>query len=567
MKHLGDITKLNGGEIPFVDVVTGGSPCQDLSIAGKRAGLAGERSGLFIEQIRVIKEMREASGTTYPRYMVWENVPGAFSNNKGKDFAAVLEETIRIVEPEVPSIEVPEKGWPTWGCYRDMDGRWSVAWRTLDSQYWGVPQRRRRIALVADFGVNTAPEILFERKGVFGNTAPRGETGKGTSKGTERGTGETGISVKNEFRGINGEICGTLDASYYKGQGATLGKERDFVYRCKVAGFLAGQGKGGIGYQEQVAPTVKAGSGLNDVTTICIQGNCVDRADTAGCNGKGWKEDVSYTLITVDRHCVAVLPEKEERNQMLFENHSQDCRYKGPLDVCPMLPAQLGTGGNNTPFVVQAYSFDSIASNSMKSKNPHSGCRPVDVAKTLDTTYPDPSKNQGGIAIVRTYQDKTGTLSSGAHAGSYNGQDAYNDMLVARTLLAKGNDSFRYDTDTYPIQEGFVRRLTPLECERLQGYPDGWTNIGKWIDSKGKKHKEADSPRYKALGNSIALPPWRFVLSRIYANLSDGALLGSLFDGIGGFPLIWKELGGIPIWASEIEEFPIAVTKTRFGDT
>ena len=252
---------------------------------------------------------------------------------------------------------------------------------------------------------------------------------------------------------------------------------------------------------------------------------------------------------------------------MLFENHSQDCRYKGPLDVCPMLPAHLGTGGNNTPFVVHAYSFDSLASNSMKSSNPHSGCRPVDVAKTLDTTYPDPSKNQGGIAIVQTYQDKTGTLSPGAHAGSYNGQDAYNDMLVGRTLLAKANDSFRYDTDTYPITEGFVRRLTPLECERLQGYPDGWTDIGEWIDSKGKKHKPADSPRYKALGNSIALPPWRFVLSGIYKNLYNGATLGSLFDGIGGFPLIWKELGGIPVWASEIEPFPIAVTKKRFGET
>lgn len=598
MKHLGDITKLNGGKIPFVDVITGGSPCQDLSIAGKRAGLAGERSGLFMEQIRVIKEMREASGTTYPRYMVWENVPGAFSSNKGKDFAAVLEETIRIVEPEAPGIEVPTKGWPARGCYRNMDGRWSVAWRTLDAQYWGVPQRRRRIALVADFGGCTAPEILFERKSMSGNFEASGEARKGTAKGTERSIGETGVSVKNEFRGINGEICGTLDASYYKGQGATLGKERDFVCRCTVDAFSAGQGEkaGGIGYQEQVAPTMKAGSGLNDVPTICIQGNCVDRTDTAGCNRKGWKEDVSYTLNTVDRHCVAVLPfdttqitSPKNGNKpkygdpchpicagahapaiaatMLFENHSQDCRYKGPLEVCPMLPAQLGTGGNNTPFVVQAYSFDSLASNGVKSKNPHSGCKPVNVAKTLDTTYPDPSKNQGGIAIVQSYQEKTGTLSPGAHAGSYNGQDAYNDMLVARTLLAKGNDSFRYDTDTYPIQEGFVRRLTPLECERLQGYPDGWTDIGEWIDSKGKKHKEADSPRYKALGNSIALPPWKFVLSGIYANLPDGATLGSLFDGIGGFPLIWKDLGGIPVWASEIESFPIAVTKTRFGDT
>lgn len=428
--------------------------------------------------------MREASGTTYPRYMVWENVPGAFSSNKGKDFAAVLEETIRIVEPEAPCIEVPEKGWPTWGCYRDMDGRWSVAWRTLDAQYWGVPQRRRRIALVADFGGGSAPEILFERKGVSWDSETSGEAWERTSEGTERGAFATSYALRIR------------------------------------------EGREG-----------------------------------------GGKEDVSYTLNTVDRHCVAVLSEKGESNQMLFDNHLQDCRYKGPLDVCPTLQAHLGTGRNNTPFVVQAYSFDSLASNSMKSRNPHSGCRPVDVAKTLDTTYPDPSKNQGGIAIVQSYQEKTGTLSPGAHAGSYNGQDAYNDMLVARTLLAKENDSFRYDTDTYPIQEGFVRRLTPLECERLQGYPDGWTDIGEWIDSKGKKHKEADSPRYKAIGNSIALPPWRFVLSRIYANLSDGALLGSLFDGIGGFPLIWKELGGIPVFASEIEEFPISVTKTRFGDT
>lgn len=144
MKHLGDITKLDGAAIEPVWCVTGGSPCQDLSIAGKRAGLAGARSGLFMEQIRVIKEMRKhdkqlgwAGELIRPRYMVWENVPGALSSNKGRDFAAVLEETIRLVEPEAPGIEVPAKGWPTWGGYRDVDGRWSVAWRVHDAQYWG----------------------------------------------------------------------------------------------------------------------------------------------------------------------------------------------------------------------------------------------------------------------------------------------------------------------------------------------------------------------------------------------------------------------------------------------
>jgi len=193
MKHLGDITKINGAEIEPVDVITGGSPCQDLSVAGKRAGLAGARSGLFMEQIRIVKEMRKAdelAGRTgefiRPRYMVWENVPGAFSSNKGRDFAAVLEEIIRIVEPEAPSVEVPEKGWPTWGGFHDcVGGRWSVAWRVHDAQYWGVPQRRRRSSLVADFGGDTAGEISFERKSVPGYPAPRGAAGEGPAPDAE----------------------------------------------------------------------------------------------------------------------------------------------------------------------------------------------------------------------------------------------------------------------------------------------------------------------------------------------------------------------------------------------
>jgi DNA (cytosine-5)-methyltransferase 1 len=195
MKHLGDITKINGAEIEAVDVITGGSPCQDLSIAGKCAGLAGARSGLFMEQVRIVKEMREhdrangrTDGMVRPRFMVWENVPGAFSSNKGRDFAAILEEIIRIAEPEAPDIEVPEKGWPTWGGYHDeVGGRWSVAWRVHDAQYWGVPQRRRRISVVADFGGDTAGEILFEHKSVSGHPAESGAAGEGPSTGAESG--------------------------------------------------------------------------------------------------------------------------------------------------------------------------------------------------------------------------------------------------------------------------------------------------------------------------------------------------------------------------------------------
>lgn len=236
MKHYGDITKINGTTVEPVDCIIGGSPCQDLSVAGKRAGLQGERSGLFMEQIRVIKEMREhdrANGRTdeliRPRYMVWENVPGAFSSAKGKDFAAVLEETIKVAEPQAPCVPVSTKGWPTWGSIRDVDGRWSVAWRTLDAQYWGVPQRRRRIALVADFGGDTASEILFERESLRGNTQTSGETRQAPAGDTENSTG---------------------------------------------------------------------------TTSFCLQGNGIDRADTAGCNGKGWTEDISYTLNTIDRHTV-----------------------------------------------------------------------------------------------------------------------------------------------------------------------------------------------------------------------------------------------------------------------
>lgn len=175
MKHLGDITQINGSMVEPVNVIIGGSPCQDLSVAGRRAGLAGERSGLFMEQIRIIKEMRCAdaargrTGTDIrPRWMVWENVPGAFSSNKGEDFGAVLQETIKIAEPQVPAVSVPKNGWPTAGCLTDVGGKWSVAWRVFDAQFWGVPQRRKRIALVADFGGLTAPEILFERQGVPG---------------------------------------------------------------------------------------------------------------------------------------------------------------------------------------------------------------------------------------------------------------------------------------------------------------------------------------------------------------------------------------------------------------
>jgi hypothetical protein len=191
----------------------------------------------------------------------------------------------------------------------------------------------------------------------------------------------------------------------------------------------------------------------------------------------------------------------------------------------------------------------------MKSDNPNSGVYEAETARSLDAMNCGyPACNQGGMAVVQTYQKVTGPIMANSHPGSYCGQDAYNDMLIAGPVEGQ----VRY----------IVRRLTPLECERLQGFPDGWTDIGEWVDSKGKKHKEADSPRYKALGNSIALPPWKWVLKRLCACYERDATMASLFDGIGGFPLIWEQLNGKGscLWASEIEEFCVAVTKKRFGD-
>ena len=194
MKHLGDITKINGAEISPVDVITGGSPCQDLSVAGKRAGLDGSRSGLFMEMIRVIKEMREhdrecgrADELLRPRFVVWENVPGATSSNGGKDFQIVLTEFIRIADPDAPIVPLPYKGrWPKAGCLHDILGEFSLAWRICDAQFWGTPQRRKRISLIVDLGGLSAPEILFERKGLSRDIEQSGETGEETPGGVER---------------------------------------------------------------------------------------------------------------------------------------------------------------------------------------------------------------------------------------------------------------------------------------------------------------------------------------------------------------------------------------------
>lgn len=386
-----------------------------------------------------------------------------------------------------PPIPMSKNGWSKAGCLFDVDGRWSVAWRVFDAQFWGVPQRRSRIALVADFGGLGAPEILFERKSVSGYSTQSGETGEAIT-----GTAET--STAGNDRVLETELtCYGLDrASFNQGQNAQF----------------------------------------------------------------------SFTILE---------------------------------DQAPTLVAK-GPGAVSMPVV---YSFDSLASNSMKSSNPNSGCREVGVSRTLDTTRPDPAKNQGGIAICQPVYCLQGNGIDRADTAGCNGAGWKED--VSYTLNTIDRPAVAYESKTVFDARGngngtvsptitgdhenritdysailvekiirrIVRRLTPLECERLQGFPDGWTDIGDWTDSKGKKHKgDSDSARYKALGNSIALPPWFYVLQRLSLYCGSDCTMASLFDGIGGFPLIWETLNGkgTCLWASEIEEFAIAVTSARFSE-
>lgn len=506
MNHLGDITQIRGDRVPPVDVIIGGSPCQDLSVAGKRAGLAGERSGLYMEQIRIIKEMRSnvrADGYLRwrsPRYMVWENVPGAFSSNGGEDFRAVLEEAARIVEPECV-IPRPENGkWTNAGCI--MGDGWSIAWRVHDAQFWGVPQRRRRIALVADFGGGSAPEILFEREGMRGDPTQGGTEGQGIAADAEGRAGaadepigfkyhqgakagnigaKPGIAPTMHADGGHPTAIALVNRGYYRddGTGETIRAGCHSDTPCVVYNEESVTSKTNASNPAIGDPCHTLGA-TGAARTICIQGNVVDR--DANCNGRGWRDDdVSFALNTIDRPAV------------------YDARGNGDGETCPTI---TGDHENRiTDYTAVCVSGD-------------------DVADTLDASYYKGCGERG---------------------------------FKERTVVADRAD---------------VRRLTPLECERLQGYPDGWTDIGEWVDSRGKRHQTTDSARYKALGNSIALPYWRYLLKRISAQFEYTPNMASLFDGIGGFPYLWEGINGkgTCLWASEIEEFPMAVTKMRIGE-
>lgn len=645
MIHLGDITKIHGDKVEPVDCITFGSPCQDLSIAGRRAGLAGERSGLFMEAVRIIKEMRSSTNGLYPTFAIWENVPGAFSSNNGEDFRAVLEELARVEQPNAVIPGPPRGG--RWSKAGAIAGNgWSLAWRQLDSQYFGVAQRRKRIALILDLGGQRAGEILFERTSLSRHPDPC-------------------IPAWKEVAGLTANRPTGNDRVVAEGG-------RNAAYTLKIRSGCAGGGKGALVQTEKTGTL----STLQDQTlfqliqepTYCISGNTVDRATNQ--NGTGVRENGSFTVNTVDRHAVAykvpvlndqgggrmdvsydvvgtlranakghdpivldalpfdttqmtskvnksnpqwgdpchplaaaahppaavirisdeempVQPMVLESNQVhatvtqngicptlpasmglgggyvpmitdhpadrpvVFENHAQDARYKEAPTCSPTGYDRWGTGGGNTPLVavpgqVTSYGIGNGQAHAYASK---------EKSGTLDTMH-----DAQAVAI-----EYSGCLNPwDTQARRVYGEDGAFPALPSRGTAGGNQQAVLAGQRTRWI----VRRLTPTECERLQGYPDGWTDIGEWTDTKGKKHKPADSPRYKALGNSIALPQWFWIAQKMKSYMGDGAKLGSLFDGIGGFPLVWETTYGTGTarWASEIEEFPIAVTKKHFPE-
>lgn len=506
MKHLGDITKIHGDQIEPVDCITFGSPCQDLSIAGRRAGLAGERSGLFMEAVRIIKEMRSSTNGLYPTFAVWENVPGAFSSNGGEDFRAVLEELARVEQPDA-SIPRPSGRGGRWSKAGAIAGNgWSLAWRQLDAQYWGAPQRRKRIALVADFGGQRAAEILFERTGVSGNP-------------------DESIKAWKEVAG--------LAANGTAGNDRVVGQQGGQAYTLKIRSGCAGGGKGALVQTEKTGTL----STLQDQTLFqpvyCLAGNIIDRSETAGANGSGVKENQSYTLNTVDRTAVAY---------KVF-----DARGNGDGRTCPTITGDHENRITDyTAIAVERKTFNEQSFSHYKES---------DKSSTLKAKAGNIGNGSESLVVEKT------SIAVDGYNGAVTGEKA-------ASLTCKNDGSHSGPLVAEKTICWIVRRLTPVECERLQGYPDDYTNIGDWTDSKGKKHKCADSPRYKALGNSIALPQWFWLVQRMCPYLKEKPTLGSLFDGIGGFPLVWETTygKGTARFASEIEEFPMAVTKRRFGE-
>lgn len=552
VKHYGDISTMDGAKITPVDIITFGSPCQDMSVAGKRDGLSGSRSSLFYEAIRIVREMRCETNGKYPRFIVWENVPGAFSSNKGEDFCAVLEEICKIKDA---GITVPRpKKWSAAG--EILADRFSIAWRQFDAQFWGVPQRRKRIYLVADFAGGCAGKILFESEGLSGYSAEGFRSWQKTASATIQGIAETGTVCLNDQGGnrmdVTEDMTCTLRAKSNHPPLVFENHSQDSRYtgpQETVQTILSTFGTGGNN-QPFVLETPK---------TLKIR---------CGCEGGG-------------------------KGALVQDNKS----------------ATLSCNNDQTLFVPTVYGICSKDSNSMKSDNPHSGIYEAKTSRTLDANGGNPSCNQGGMAVV-TLQgsmigraDKNGPQGNGVnedvsftlntvdhHAVAYGidratfnqGKSTRYDFVVEKeqepTMISKGTGVVAHSTYSSSKASFFtsaekelantlvatdykdpplindidgldyiVRRLTPTECARLQGFPDWWCSnlgtdnptddeillwkeiftvhakaIGKNIKPKTDnqirkwlQNPHSDSAEYKMWGNGVALPNVAFVLAGI----------------------------------------------------
>ncbi len=510
MEHLGDITKLNGGEIPPVDIISFGSPCQDLSTAGKQKGLSGERSGLFLDAVRVIYEMRRATGGKYPTFIVWENVSGAFSSNKGNDFRVVLEKLTNV------NIPMPKCGkWARAGMVRGCRGGASVAWRLLDSQYWGTPQRRKRIFLVGDFRAERAPQILFECESVLGYTETRNKTREGIARAA--------VSDLENAGGVKSNSCvvdfgRTADRIYYNaeksrtltattGGGSATGNYLDIseirpinmqvATRCEALGERTGLGVGENGdpantLQEQHGHAVFAAVVYDEsqITDPINRSNpqIGDPCHTLGATSAG------RTLV------FSTLPNTE-------------------VEVIPIRDPQLNQNANG--FIVGSEG-DPAPTLSATERHAIAAC-------FAPGGFGDCAVNSSGNGVVGTldsnYYRGTGARSGVEREfiGLITPVDA-NDT-IAKCFAPLRQTGFRDSENIIVILEKIayfvkyaLRRLTPLECERLQGFPDYWTKY----DSSGAELP--DTPRYKALGNSLTVPCAERIFRGIIAVTSSNAI-------------------------------------------
>ena len=471
MKQIGDVTKIDGSGIEPVDVITFGSPCQDLSVAGKQTGIQeGKRSSLFFEAVRIIREMRGITNGKYPRFAVWENVPGAFSSNKGADFRAVLQALCEIAEPSASVPEPPKGKWEKSGCI--VGEGYSIAWRVYDAQYWGVPQRRKRIYLIADFGSERAGEILFEREGVRGDSAESREAREGAADDATGGAGGsdhvkclTPWDCQSKRIYLPDGVYPTLPAMDCGGannqaliyeplhQNTFNDKTRpcviDQTQASLFAAFMGGQGSkaGSIGYSEQVSPTLKSVlSGGNTVPDVVYPEKAralTARHDSSPCADRGQN--------VVALNC---------RNMVANEEISGTLQAKseGGFSLNFINPVVYDSRGNGDGSVVPNLTGDH---------------------ENRVTDYTAICVGNGQLHQTEL-GDKTGAI---------------NCMHDQQAVVHSANPPRRY----------IVRRLTPLECCRLQGFPDWWED-----GANG-----SDSARYKMWGNGIALPCAADVMRRI----------------------------------------------------